>query len=69
MHVLVTSTAQPGDALQVRRGMPPALDGLGVHGARDQVVVRQVDPVAATDLALGGGTAGRGGALVWVEGG
>ncbi|KAL3951919.1 hypothetical protein ACCO45_013636 [Purpureocillium lilacinum] len=51
VHEAVARAAQPGHVLQVLAAVPAALDGLFVHEARDQVVVRQRDPGASAELA------------------
>lgn len=64
VHARMARPAQPRHVLQLVRRVPAAFDRLGVHEARDQVVVAQGDPVAAADLAargLGGGLGGGGG--------
>ena len=58
MHEAVTGAAQPGDVLQLVLWVPGALEHLGVHAARDQVVVGQRDPGALADLAGVRGGAG-----------
>jgi len=65
MHKPVAGPAKPRDILQLIGAVPPALHHLGVYEARNKVMVAQVDPVAAANLASrdlaarGGGRRGR----------
>lgn len=51
MHKTVTSATQPSNAVQHPLVMPPLLQHLGMHAPRDQMVVRQRDPVTLADFA------------------
>lgn len=51
MHEIVTGAAQPGHGVEAPLGVPTALAHLVVRRARDEVVVCERDPVAATQLA------------------
>ncbi|KAL2137128.1 hypothetical protein VTI74DRAFT_8760 [Chaetomium olivicolor] len=51
MHKPMARATQPRHVLQLVLPVPPALDRLVVDHPRDQVVVRQVDPVPPADLA------------------
>lgn len=59
MHERVARPAQPRQALEPVRVVPAPLERLGVHGARDQVVRRERDPVPSADLAGRGAGWGR----------
>ena len=75
VHEVVAGPAEPGDAAEPPGRVPAALQRLGVHLPRDQVVVRQPDPVARADLARGRarlrplGRRGGGGGHVLPDGG
>lgn len=51
MHKAMARTTQPRHAIQHPLLMPALLAHLVVHPARNQMVIRQRDPVAPTDLA------------------
>lgn len=52
VHERVARATKPRDTPQVLGAVPAPLHGLGVHEARDEVVVRQGHPVPAADLAF-----------------
>lgn len=54
----MTRTTQPRYVLQIFFAMPPALDRLGMHKSRYQMVIRERNPVALAELVLADVTTG-----------
>ena len=51
MHETMTRATQPRHAIQHPLIMPPLLEHLTMHAARDEMVITQRDPVPLADLA------------------
>lgn len=51
MHKTMTSPAQPSNTVQHPLIMPPLLYGLVMHAPRNEMVIREWDPIALADFA------------------